>query len=396
MVISTGHADQPYEPQPYEPESFAVTKTSSAPDTRPTTRPEIWIISDGTAGMRLQSLALAEAMGWTTASGFRDIIVTPRQPLRSLPFLGRISMLAPHLPISTPALPYADGGFPDILVTCGRRMAGLSIAVRHRARIAGQPIKTIHIQDPRLDPACFDILLVPAHDPVRGDNVIVSTGSLNRLTPETIADAAHTLAPKWKNAAFPRVVVMLGGDNRRYKISPAMASRMVARLDAFARQTKASLAIVPSRRTPPDLIRQLTETLALNDTQARHRLATPQDANPYPGILGIADAIIVTSDSVNMTSEATITGTPVMVADWHSDAPNATTSSNATSPATSSNATSTAHRQIETGRLAAFHDAMMQGGHTVPLGDVIPDHDFIPLDDMPSICAKVKTLLAQS
>jgi hypothetical protein len=224
--------------------------------------------------------------------------------------------------------------------------------------------------------------------------VIVSTGSLNRLTQETIADAARALAPKWKNAAFPRVVVMLGGDNRRYKISPAMASRMVAKLDAFARQTKASLAVVPSRRTPPDLIRQLTETLALNDGHTRHRLATPQDANPYPGILGIADAIIVTSDSVNMASEATITGTPVMVGDWHGDAANTTaspaTSSNATSPETS-----TPHRQIETGRLATFHNAMMQGGHTVPLGDVIPDHDFIPLDDMPSICAQLANMLAR-
>ena len=167
---------------------------------------------------------------------------------------------------------------------------------------------------------------------------------------------------------------------------------MVARLDAFARQTKASLAVVPSRRTPPDLIRQLTETLALNDAHARHRLATPQDANPYPGILGIADAIIVTSDSVNMASEATITGTPVMIADWHSDVAtsDAPTSSNATSPATS-----TPHRQIESGRLAAFHDAMMQGGHTVPLGDTIPTHDFTPLDDMPAICAQLTNMLAR-
>jgi len=362
-----------------------VTNTAATPD--------VWIISDGTAGMRLQALALAEAMGWTAASGFRDIIVTPRQPLRSLPRLGRLSyfgsmpMLAPLLPMSSPALPLASAGYPDIVITCGRRMAGLSIAMRQSARAKGQPMKTIHIQDPRLDPACFDILLVPAHDPVRGDNVIVSTGSLNRLTPETIADAARTLAPKWKNAAFPRVVVMLGGDNRRYKISPAMASRMVARLDAFARQTRASLAIVPSRRTPPDLIRQLTETLALNDTHTRHRLATPQDANPYPGILGIADAIIVTSDSVNMTSEAAITGTPVMVADWHSDI--------ATSDAPTSATTSSAHSTIETGRLAAFHDAMMRGGHTVPLGDVIPDHDFIPLDDMPAICAQLTNMLAR-
>ncbi|WP_438997787.1 hypothetical protein, partial [Candidatus Puniceispirillum sp.] len=82
--------------------------------------------------MRLQSLALATAMGWTTPSShdvpaahntptsrdtpssdevaatydsprFRDIIVTPRQPLRSVPRLGQLAMLAPFLPISTPS-----------------------------------------------------------------------------------------------------------------------------------------------------------------------------------------------------------------------------------------------------------------------------------------------------
>ena len=359
--------------------------------------------------MRLQSLALATAMGWTppysndvsapdvsapdvsaaahNVPRFRDIIVTPRQPLRSLPRLGQLAMLAPFLPISTPSLPFDEAGFPDILVTCGRRMAGLSIAVRQRARAAGYPIKTIHIQDPRLDPSCFDILLVPAHDPARGANVIVSTGSLNRLTMATIADAASALDRKWANAAYPRVVVMLGGDNRRYRISSAMASHMATQLTAFAAQTKASLLLVPSRRTPPELLRQLTAILALDDKYVRHRIVTAQDINPYPGILGIADAIIVTADSVNMASEAAITGTPVMIAAWHNKTGHHKTGHNKTGQIETA--------QIETGRLAAFHDAMIRGGHTVPLGDTIPTHEFIPLDEMPMICARVKTLLAR-
>jgi mitochondrial fission protein ELM1 len=34
-------------------------------------------------------------------------------------------------------------------------------------------------------------------------------------------------------------------------------------------------------------------------------------ANPYPGLLGWADAIVVTPDSVNMLSEAAAVGVPV-------------------------------------------------------------------------------------
>jgi mitochondrial fission protein ELM1 len=36
-------------------------------------------------------------------------------------------------------------------------------------------------------------------------------------------------------------------------------------------------------------------------------------ANPYPGLLGHADAVLVTQDSVNMASEAATTGLPVHV-----------------------------------------------------------------------------------
>ena len=38
-----------------------------------------------------------------------------------------------------------------------------------------------------------------------------------------------------------------------------------------------------------------------------------QGANPYPGLLGHADAVLVTEDSVNMASEAATTGLPVHV-----------------------------------------------------------------------------------
>ena len=90
-----------------------------------------------------------------------------------------------------------------------------------------------------------------------------------------------------------------------------------------------------------------------------------RDENPYPGILGHAVAIIVTSDSVNMASEAAVTGKPVLIAQW----------------------------QAETGRIGAFHEAMMKAGHTAPLGNNIPKNSFIPLFEMPFIMRRVNDLL---
>ncbi len=71
--------------------------------------------------------------------------------------------------------------------------------------------RTIHIQDPRLPPQYFDVLIVPQHDPTRGPNVIKSMASLNRLTDSKIAHAAAVLAPKWTNLRAPCVAVLLGG-----------------------------------------------------------------------------------------------------------------------------------------------------------------------------------------
>jgi mitochondrial fission protein ELM1 len=47
-------------------------------------------------------------------------------------------------------------------------MAGISMALKARAKQQGAQLTTIHLQDPRLDPAYFDILIVPHHDPARG------------------------------------------------------------------------------------------------------------------------------------------------------------------------------------------------------------------------------------
>ena len=151
------------------------------------------------------------------------------------------------------------------------------------------------------------------------------------------------------------------GDNRRYVVSAEMIENMAEKLKKFAASTSASLALIPSRRTPPKLLSQLTRLLKTTP----HAVMNSRDENPYPGILGHAAAIIVTSDSINLASEAATTGKPVLSAEW----------------------------QTETGRVAAFHKAMMKAGHTAPLGTEIPKTAFIPLFEMPFILRRVTDLL---
>ena len=327
----------------------------------------IRVISDGTAGMRLQALALGEAIKASRVppTNLEDIITTPPPLLRHLPRLAKCLPLSWLRVMVGPKLAALSISHPTIIITCGRRMAGLSIAMRRLGRtsaIAGKT-QTIHIQDPRLPPQYFDILIVPQHDPTRGSNVVSSMGSLHQLTDAKIVHAATALDPKWTSLPSPCIAVLLGGDNQRYVVSTEMIENMAEKLQRFAASTRASLALIPSRRTPSALLSRLTESLKTTP----HAVMNSRDKNPYPGILGHAFAIIVTSDSINMASEAAVTGKPVLIAEW----------------------------QAEKGRVAAFHKAMMKAGHTAPLGTNIPKTSFIPLFEMPFILRRVKDLLVR-
>jgi len=71
----------------------------------------------------------------------------------------------------------------------------------------------------------------------------------------------------------------------------------------------ASFMVTPSRRTHLRLLRAAEQA-----TRDRPRLIWDgAGENPYPRFLALADSLVVTADSVNMTGEACATGRPVYV-----------------------------------------------------------------------------------
>ena len=313
--------------------------------------------------MRYQALALAAIMKWDQSSAFRDIKATPHPILRHLPRLGR---WAPNLPlVQDQNSPLAKitriKDFPSIMITCGRRMAGISVALKTRASSAGADMTTIHLQDPRLNPAFFDILIVPHHDRVRGDNVIVTKAALNRMSKPLTVDNSNTLPQQWQKATPPRVAVMIGGDNRRYKISHEMATHMAQQLAAFAAANNAKLFLVPSRRCPENVFQHLQTALLPDQCMTTNN----HQPNLLFSILAMADAVIVTSDSINMASEAASTGKPVLIAYW----------------------------RAETGRIAKFHQTMQNDNHTAPLTKLLPSGPFLALDESVMIRQQISARL---
>lgn len=157
----------------------------------------------------------------------------------------------------------------------------------------------------------FDFIVVGRHDELTGPNVFVARTALHRASPARLAAAAHDWAARLAHLPRPLVSVLIGGTNGRFRLGVAEAQALAGQLATMMRRDKVGLALTPSRRTDPAAAQVFAEIL-------RPLGALVWDGagdNPYMGMLALADAIVVTLDSVSMVSEAAATGAPVLLAD---------------------------------------------------------------------------------
>lgn len=300
-----------------------------------------WVVTDGKAGMESQCVGLAEALG------FDPIIkrVGMRAPWRQLsPYL-RLGHRFAFRPGSDPLEP----PWPDLLIGSGRRSIAAVLHVRAESRKAGRPTITVQIQDPVIASRHFDLVIAPAHDRPKGRNVLTTFGALHRITPAKLVAEAARLAPRVADLPRPLIGALIGGANAAYRFGPGEARQLGAALRQAAQSVHGSLLVTPSRRTGEKNLAQLKA--ALGDVPAF--VWDGKGENPYFGMLGLADQIVVTSDSVNMVSEAVATGKPVHVFDL----PGGST------------------------KFARFHDAMRSKGLTHPFAGALEAHRPATADD---------------
>ncbi len=256
-------------------------------------------MTDGKAGVEVPCLGLAEALGFEPV--VKRVQVT--KPWHWLP-----PRLIPNpLGAIGPKRDSLEPPWPSLLISSGRQAVAPAMAIRGLS--AGATF-TVHIQNPAVDPARFDVVVAPRHDRLEAPNVIATTGGLNRVTEDRLAAAAARFAPRFAHLPRPRVAVMIGGDNKAYRFTGAVARALGARLAELSRREDAGLLITASRRTGAKVMAILREALAGLPVE----IWDGTGENPYFGFLALADAFVVTGDSVNMVTEAATTGKPVYVA----------------------------------------------------------------------------------
>ena len=270
------------------------------PPTPAPSTPRVTALSDGRAGNARQAEALAAALSDRPDA----MVLHPRAPWR-----WAAPRLLPGSRVSFGSAFLARlGDPPDVAIGCGRQAALATRLLRGAGVAPGT--RSVQILDPRLPPAHWDVVVVPEHDHLRGDNVVTLLGSLNPVDPGWLARARAGFE-RFEALPRPRTALLVGGPSAHMRFDADLLRTSLERLARARAREGGSLLATTSRRTPPALAARLRQAMT---TLPGTLWTGPADgANPYPGLLAWADRIVCTGDSVNMVSEACATGVPVYV-----------------------------------------------------------------------------------
>lgn len=308
----------------------------------------VWVLVErGLTGTENQCLGVCDSLGVTPVMKR----FTLKQPWKSV---------SPYLNLGISHGYEGDaltGPWPDVLIAGGRKAAGLALWVKRASR--GKTL-VVCLQDPRARRGAFDLIAVPAHDPARGRNVIVTTAAPNRITPERLYRARKTWERQLEHLRHPRVAVLIGGNSKAYTLSGTIAGGLGESLKKLATDG-AGMMVTASRRTGSDNLAILQAWL--KDTGAF--VWDGKGENPYEGFLALADVILVTADSVSMMSEAASTGKPVYRIDLEGGAP----------------------------RLNKFHAKLELDGIARPFLGTIENWTYTPLRDSEIVAAAIRERL---
>ena len=264
----------------------------------------IWVLVDERAGTAAQALGVAEALG-------RPLV---EKPLRydGLARLPNILRGASLIGVDAYTRARLTPPWPDLVIAAGRRAAPVARWIKAQA---DKPVVLAQVMNPgRRGAGDFSLIALPNHDceVPGGDaaNVMRVTGAPHRVTGGKLERAAEAWKGSLGGLPRPYIVVLVGGSTHQRPFPVEHARDLGTGVAAMARGVGGSVLVTTSRRTGAEAEQALAETIP--EPRALFRWGQAGD-NPYLGWLGLADAIVVTGDSVSMACEACATQAPVFI-----------------------------------------------------------------------------------
>lgn len=267
--------------------------------------PSVWVLADDRAGNVSQALGVAEALGLPYA--VKDIRYTR---LAALPNFVRG---ASTLGLTEPSIAGLHAPWPEVVIAAGRRCAPVARWIK---RMAGGRSFLVQVMFPGgYGPGAigeFNLIAVPRHDTFDQilPTVLRITGAPHRVTPDRLDRETAVWEDRFDGHPRPFISVLVGGATRNRPFTAALARDLAAKLRGLQAETGGTLLITTSRRTPAEVVQVLERELP--PPCWLYKVGDPGE-NPYFGLLALADAVVVTGDSVSMCSEACGTQGPVFI-----------------------------------------------------------------------------------
>lgn len=324
--------------------------------------PTVWALTDDRPGNNAQVLGVAKALGWPVEEKAVSYSALARLP--------NILCGASLVGVSEAGKACLSAPWPDMVIAAGRRSAPVARWIK---RQSGEKIRLVQLMFPgRAGAKDFDLIVIPDHDDnsaaSRRPNLMKVIGAPSLITPELLDDEATRWRDRFDALPRPFFALIVGGATKRKPFSVEQAKALGTKVSAVAKASGGSVLLTTSRRTGRDAEQALVHAIP----EPRSMFLWGQKGeNPYLGYLALADAIIVTGDSVSMCAEACATETPVYIA-----APAGTVGA----------------------KHARLHQRLYDLGYARPFADsdsgTFEDWSHPPLDTTAQVAAAVQSLMA--
>jgi mitochondrial fission protein ELM1 len=265
-------------------------------------QPIVWCLLGRKAGDNNQVLALAEELGYEHEE--KNIMAQPWELLTNLKLQVTLAGIdrANSSPLQAP--------WPDLIITAGRRNEPVARWIKHQS---GGSTRLVHIGRPWAPLDTYDLIVTtPQYFLPRRNNILHNRLPLHRLLPYELESAAESLSPALQDLPQPWIAVLVGGNSGKFVFTVEKGKRLGQLASRLAGENGGSLLVADSPRTPKSTADALESSLQVPHYSYRWGRGAE---NPYRGMLALADAFVVTGESMSMLSEARAMGKPLYIFD---------------------------------------------------------------------------------
>ncbi|HWU00108.1 MAG TPA: ELM1/GtrOC1 family putative glycosyltransferase [Terriglobales bacterium] len=274
--------------------------------------PRVWVIQSDKAGDNAQLKVIADSLPWP--------YVTKQMMVRSQFVLGKPTVSASLHHVDEARSDPLTAPWPDLILTCGRRMSMVALWVQEQARLAAaagpagavRVPKIVLVGMPKRHPERFDLSIMSGqYRALRGGNMMQIAYPFQRIDETSVAREAEAWATTFADFPKPRIAVLVGGLTKAVRFDAATAAKLARDMRDLQAREGGSLIVLTSRRTPAAVIAVLERDLPPGTTLYKWNAAG--GPNPYRALLGLADRFVVTSDSLSMQMEIACLGRPLAI-----------------------------------------------------------------------------------